>query len=170
MDDTLIAMIKERGDKSKLLIDLAKQTVAFKDDAGETGEPYAIKPLAELYGKGTGIDSVDFKDDSFLPLLMAIEEALYDAYRAQPSLTDAAALFALDRLCMSPEADVRNDPLACDIQIGIRVALSFNDYSRQDVRLGLRKVKQSAARHNKLAGTRGYLNFIRKHLGKQRAI
>jgi hypothetical protein len=169
MDDTLIAMIKARGDRSKLLINPAEQTIAFTNDAGETGEPYAVKPLAELYGQGTGINSVEFKDDAFMSLLMVIEEALYDAYKAGPSLTDADALLALDRLSMSPEANVQSDPLARDIQIGLRVTLSLNDYSRQDVKLCLRKVKQSAARHNKLSGTRGYLNFIRQQLGKQQA-
>jgi hypothetical protein len=169
MDDTLIAMIKERGGKSKLIINSIDQTIALANDAGEGDEPYAVKPMAELYGTGTGFDSVEFKDDAFIPLLMSIEEAIYDSYRGVPSLTDAAVLFALDRLCMSPEADVQSDHLASIIQIGLRVTLSLNNYSRQDVRFCLRKVKQSATRHNKLAGTRGYLNFIRQQLGKQLA-
>jgi hypothetical protein len=32
----------------------------------------------------------------------------------------------------------------------------------------LRKVKQSAARHNSTTGIRGYLNFIREQLSRQR--
>jgi hypothetical protein len=167
MDETLLAIVKDNGDQKTVTINYGKQTISFGKGASDAGEPYAVKAIAQLYGNGTGLESVEFKDDLFLPLLLAIEEAIFEAYKAEPALTDAAVLFALDRLCMSPEADVRNDPLAGNIQFSLRVTLSLNDYSRQDVRLCLRKVKQSANRHNKLSGTRGYLNFIREQLGKQ---
>ena len=160
-------LVREKAGKQKLEINLKDQTIALMNESGETGTPHAVKPLAQLYGSGTGSESVEFEDNAFLSLLLSIEESILDAFKDQPSLTDAGVLFALDRLCMTPDANMQSDPLAVDIQFALRVALSLNNYSRQDVRLCLRKVKQSAARHNKLAGTRGYLNFLRKTLGGQ---
>jgi len=168
MDQAIIDLLRSRSGTKKLELNHANGTVSLVSETGELGEPLAIKPLPALYGTGTGLDSVEFKDDRFTPLLLCIEEAILDAYKAHPSsLTDGIVLSSLDRLCMSPEANLQNDPLGNIIQFAIRLTLSLNDFSRQDVRLCLRKVKQSAARHNKLAGTRGYLDFIKEQLGKQ---
>jgi len=124
-----------------------------------------IKPLAELYGKGTGLENADTSDPRMLALLMPIEESFVNAYAENPSLTDGAVLGALDRLCMSPEGPTGHDVLAAKVQLMLGITLSVNDFSRQDVRHALRKVKQSVVRHNKLGGTRGYLNFIAKTVG-----
>jgi hypothetical protein len=166
MDDTIVNLLKTRTNQTQLEINSGSQTVALVDSAGNIGTPVPVKPLADLYGRGTGLPSVEFVDDRFRPVLLAIEEAISDGYAGHPSLTDAAVISALDRLCMTPEANVQNDGLANSIQFALRVTLSLNNFSRQDVRLCLRKVKQSATRHNKLAGPRGYLDFIRKMLDK----
>jgi hypothetical protein len=65
---------------------------------------------------------------------------------------------------MSPEAEAAQDELATAVQLKLRLVLSLNDYSRQDVRQALRKVKQSANRHNRDGGRRGYLDFITQML------
>ncbi len=65
---------------------------------------------------------------------------------------------------MSPEAAAAADVLAARIQLSLRLTLSLNDYSRQDVRHALRKVAKSVARHTRLAGPRGYLTFLRRQL------
>ena len=160
MDEVLKAIMNAHGKQHEMLLDESAGTLQLSENGQGIGEVYAIKPLPQLYGRGTGVDSVEFTDDRFMALLMSIERTLVNAYSDHPSLTDGLVLAALERLCLSPEADARPDPLAASVQFQLRVTCSMNDYSRQDVRHALRKVKQSVARHNKLAGTRGYLNFI----------
>ncbi|MFI5381762.1 MAG: hypothetical protein ACHRHE_20895 [Tepidisphaerales bacterium] len=50
------------------------------------------------------------------------------------------------------------------IQLSLRMALSLNDYSRQDVKQAIRKILKSVDRHTKAAGQRGYLDFIHKYI------
>lgn len=125
---------------------------------------YTIKPLAKLYGPGSGKDSIDPTDPQFMPLLLGIEESILSAFEHRPTLTDAAATTALQQLAMSPEMDVSNDDLAEAVQYNLRLTLSLNDYSRQDVRHALRKIGKSIARHTRTQGPRGYLTFIKEHM------
>jgi len=164
MDRALIAMLKADPAEKAIQTNAFDGTVAVVDENGKTGEPYRVKPLNQLYGQGTGSPSVEFADTRFQPLLIAIEDTVVKSYRQLPELTDGHLLAALEPLCMSPEADTRSDKLAARVQFALRLTLSLNDYSRQDVRHCLRKIKQSVLRHNKLAGMRGYLNFIHKTL------
>lgn len=167
MDEALKARIANAagGEQILRLADRGGDAVELLANANATsGERVPLKPLAELYGAGTGKASVDLRDDEFLALLMAIEESIVRHDRGARGLTDGTVIGSLDRLCMTPEADVRNDPLALDIQASLRLTLSLNDFSRQDVKHALRKVKQSVNRHNKLSGTRGYLTIIREQL------
>ena len=169
MDEQLKSIIIDRPD-ARTVIEFSNPATGevrlLPSPTATSGQTHTLKPLAELYGAGTGLESVELTDDRFMPLLMSIEETFVDAFRADHSLSDGAVLTALDRLCMTPEADVRNDRLALSVQAGLRLTLSLNDYSRQDVRHALRKVKQSVARHTRLAGTQGYLTFIRQQLGR----
>jgi hypothetical protein len=167
MDDTLKAKVAAAGKDGQVIrftnpdageIDLIPRQGA------EAGERYTLKTMPDLYGAGTGKDAVDLRDDEFLSLLMSIEEAIVDYDGPRRQLTDGMVLMALDRLSMTPEANVAGDPLAVSIQAGIRLTLSLNDFSRADVKHALRKIKQSFNRHNRLAGTRGYLSFIRAQL------
>lgn len=112
------------------------------------------------------MESVDFKEETFYPLLLAIEECFLKGMCALAITTDSQILAALDRLCMTPEADVAADDIAFRLQFDVRVALCLNDYSRNDVRHALKKVRQSATRHNKRGGPRGYATFILETLGK----
>lgn len=121
---------------------------------------YRIKPMDELYGKDRGITSVQGTDDHYMPLLMGIEGMIADHYRRDRSLTDAKVLLALKALSMNPGAPCRNDMLCQAIQFGLRLTLSLNDYSKQETRQAIRKVAQSVERHTRLAGPRGYLEFI----------
>jgi hypothetical protein len=161
MDETFAKLFHESGSGGQTLeINPEAGTVAMVDTDGKAGEPYAVKPIGELYGNGTGQQSVDLTDETFLPLLIGIEQEFVTTYRRDDSLTDSAVIASLDKLCMSPEADTRSDPVANRVQFALRLSLSLNNYSRQDVRLCLRKIKQSVIQHNKIAGTRGYLRFI----------
>jgi hypothetical protein len=121
---------------------------------------YALKPLDQLYGQGYGVSSLDMKDRRFLPLLMVIETEIVNHYRAEPSLTDGLVALSLSKLSMNPAADCGDDVLCRRIQLALRLCLSLNDYSRQEVKLTIRKVAQSVERHTSLAGRQGYLTFI----------
>jgi hypothetical protein len=130
--------------------------------------PYTLKTLPELYGPGTGASSIDPRDEQFRPLLMAIEgEICRYADTEAPGLTDGQVLLAVKDLAMNPDADP-SDPLARRIAIALRLAVSLNDYSRQDVRGALRQVAKSVERHTKSEGRRGYLQFIRQFFAKAR--
>jgi len=125
---------------------------------------HMLKPLNDLYGQGTGRETLDPRDGLFLPLMMSIEEPILEEFEKNPRLTDAKVAIALDRLCNSPENDPGPDELARRIQNRLRFCLSVNDYSRQDVRHALRKIAKSVARHTREAGPFGYLRFIQEHL------
>lgn len=133
--------------------------------SGEKAVAYRLKPLAELYGAGTGAETVDPANKVFLPLLHGIESQIlrYDVAQ-RGHLTDGQTSLALEKLAMSPEADVGNDVMANRIQIGLRLTLSLNNYSRQEVKQAIRRVAKSVELHTKQSGARGYLSFIRKHV------
>jgi hypothetical protein len=167
MDPQIAELVAARKANTKMELSHRDQTLALLNDDGTPGQALPVKPLAQLYGSGTGLDHVEFDDQRFLAVLMAIEEAIFDADRRTNRLTDSAVLIALDRLCMTPDAPVTNDPVADLIQFSLRVTLSLNDFSRQDVRQCLRKVKQSCARHSKTGGVRGYVDFIHEQFSRQ---
>jgi hypothetical protein len=178
MDQQLLSLISDEPaptEAGRPLTRKTEQTIRFVDDArGEievsslTGAQsslrFVLKPMRELYGPGTGRDSLDPTDETFTPLLLAIEEPIVLGFHENRRLTDAQVSIALDRLCTCPEADVNSDRIAQRIQLNLRLYLSLNDYSRQDVRHALRKVAKSVARHTRLAGPRGYLTFIAEQL------
>jgi hypothetical protein len=123
----------------------------------------AGKPLPELYGKGTGFPSVDEFNPVFQPLLEGIEIAIVEYNEEHESdLMDADVDLALDRLTLNPEANVSDCQLALFVQNELRLILSENDYSRDEVKQALRKVLRSVQRHTKIAGVNGYLKFIRQ--------
>ena len=130
-------------------------------------QPYTLKPLRELYGSGNGTDVVDPEDEIFMPLFLAIEEeiAKYDQTE-NPGLTDGTLALTLNQLGMEPEA-ISGDPLSQRIQTVLRLCLSLNNYSRQEVKAALRKINKSVDRHSRVAGRRGYLDFIVKFFGRR---
>jgi hypothetical protein len=125
------------------------------------GERFELRPLDELYGAGVGAATVDPMDDRYMPLFLAIEEAIQLVYRANRGLTDGAVHLALSELSMNPSAETR-DVLARAVQFQLRLLLSLDDYSRQDVKGAVRKIAKSVERHTKSGGPRGYLEFVRR--------
>ena len=176
MDGELLAIIKGvrhpgGGDPHIDLVDPVGGRIEVQAAGPDAAPPvsHTLKPLAALYGKGTGRDALDTLDPAFTPLLMSIEQVFVDRFRVEPELTDAAVTVALDRLCLSPEASPGRDSVAIDVQFRLRLTLSLHDFSRSDVRHALRKVKQSVARHTRQSGVRGYLTFIRQQLAAARS-
>jgi hypothetical protein len=128
--------------------------------ASENAYARGLRPLAELYSPAEGA-TADPKVPVFVPLFLCIEEAitLYDT--DEETLTDAKVSLALDRLSLSPE-EAAPDPLIERIQAALRLTLTVNSYSRQQVRQAVRKIGKSVVRHEN--GQRGYLEFIRQFL------
>jgi hypothetical protein len=162
MDQELLDLMDLQANNQvevRLLVD--KQAVEVSTTEGPRTHP--LRPLDQLYGKGTGLSSLDGRDQQVQPLLLAIELPITEYYADHPRLTDGQVLLSLKLLSMNPAA-AATDELAHGILVSLRLALSINDYSRQDVKMALRKIGQSVERHMKEAGTRGYLTFISQYL------
>jgi hypothetical protein len=146
--------------------------VDFKFVNEETGEVeveaagkktrYTLKPLAELYGPGRVVSSIDPKDDHYMPLLLRIEEDIITHDGAALDLSDGLVSLALDRMASNPAAAPGSDALCRRLQLGLRLVLSLNDYSKQEVKLAIRKIAKSVELHTSLGGIRGYLDFIHR--------
>ena len=132
---------------------------------GDQQEPYTLKPLAELYGPGSG-KTVDAQNDIFMSLFLSIEEEIVRFDSNEELLSDGRVALVLNGLSLNPEAPA-TDALAQQIQAALRLNLSINDYSRQEVRQALRKIEKSVARHAGAHG-RGYIDFIHKFFGRLR--
>jgi hypothetical protein len=167
MDETLAAKVDELAGRISTSLKARDVSIRFTDNDGtveiihgDKKEPYKLKPLKALYGVGLG-PSVITSDEAYMPLLFSIEEEIVRFDEKCEPLTDAAVALALKGLSMNPEQSLA-DPLAKSIQISLRLSLSLNNYSRQEVRQAIRKIEKSVARHND--GSRGYLEFIHEHL------
>jgi len=102
-------------------------------------------------------------DPRYLSLLHAIEGAIKRTYMVNPELTDSDVMIALDQISMKPEITLNNKVIK-QINQELRVALSMDDYSRDEVRKAMRKILSSVKRHKAAAGIRGYLEFISEHV------
>ncbi len=164
MDETLIALmgpVRGSEDSTELRIDPATAEVEL--DTPQGPRRHALRSLDQLYGKGHGISSMDPRDEQAMPLLMAIESAIMRFWRENPALTDGHVLLSLRELAMNPSADTR-DVLAREIQLDLRLLLSLDDYSKQEVKLGVRRIIRSVELHTSLGGRRGYLTFIKDYV------
>ncbi|MCX5674734.1 MAG: hypothetical protein NTX87_06975 [Planctomycetota bacterium] len=126
---------------------------------------HILKPLPELFGQGHGIMPTDPTDEQFLPLLMCIETSIVSHYETDPRLTDSHVRLILSRLATKPGCDPGDDELCRRIQVNLRIFLSLDDYSRQEVRWALHKIERSVRLHSSLDGPQGYLDFISGMLG-----
>jgi hypothetical protein len=145
-----------------LLVDPGEGSVSL--DTPDGRRRHLLKPLSALYGKGHCTSPPDPEDEGFLPLLMCIEDAIVRRDREVPNLTDGQVALALSRLLTKLDGDPGDNTLTRYIQANLRLQLSLNDYSRQEVIWALRRVARSVDRHRRAAGVRGYLDFIREFL------
>jgi hypothetical protein len=122
---------------------------------------HKLRPLHELYSNEE-VNSLD--EDRRLSLLYAIEGAIKRFYEGEPELTDGAVIRALEKLTMKPEIFDDDDALLKRIRCELRLKLSANNYSRDEVRQALRKILGSAKRHNDREGRRGYLDFVMEYV------
>src|SRR5438093_1191513 len=97
-------------------IRIAEDRSHIEIDTAQGPREFTLRPLAELYGPGTGRESVDPQDEVFAPLFLAIEQTIVLYLRAHPSMQDAEALLALERLSINPDCDPGPDVLTREIQ------------------------------------------------------
>lgn len=152
--------------------ELADNAISFHEEedglvrvSGPKGAfEHRLKPLAELYSSGAAdLAVMKWDDPRYLSLLYAIEGEIKRVYEANPEMTDSAVMLALDQLAMKPET-TSNDLLVKAVTRRLRLTLSMDDYSRDEVRKALRKILASVKRHKAAAGVRGYLDFIMAHV------
>jgi hypothetical protein len=166
LDQDLRKLITERADtagKTAMTVGSSGWLDEITVGTGEKAATYRLRSLPSLYAERADGTTIDPQSEAFRPLLHGIESQIvrYDiGVRAR--LTDAAVSLSLGKLALSPEGDAGNDVLANRIQIGLRLALSLNNYSRQDVKHALRRVAKAVETHTKKSGPRGYLNLARR--------
>lgn len=170
MDQTLLQTIgKPKAGSSELRFP-DNMTVCYVDEGAgdievvieETVKPYRLKPVDELYAPDSGTASINIEADAYMPLTKSIESAILEYFLKNPGLTDGTVQLALDRLALQPGADPIKDELCQNIQLGMRITLSLNNYSKREVVAALRKISRSVQRHSRLSGHRGYLEFIER--------
>jgi hypothetical protein len=122
---------------------------------------HKLKPLSELYSyeKSGGLEDKDRQ----LSLLYAIEGSIKRYYETHPELTDGTVILALEKLAVRPEI-VSDDPFIKRLTNELKLKLSGSNYSRDEVRRGIRKILESAKRYNQREGRRGYLDFILEYV------
>jgi hypothetical protein len=124
---------------------------------------YKLKPLIELYGKDRG---ANIKSDEFVPLLAAIEEqVVLHNLEEEPTLSDGPVLLIMKQLGMDPDHEPA-ERLGKRIHGSLRLCLSLNEYSRQNVKNAFRQISKSIQIHTSMGGIRGYVGFIREFFGK----
>ncbi|MEW6571456.1 MAG: hypothetical protein AB1390_09820 [Nitrospirota bacterium] len=106
---------------------------------------------------------IRWEDPQYMTLLYSIESAVKRICEDNPELTDSSVILALESLALKPE-NVNNDVIVKAINLELRLQLSMSDYSRNEVKRAIRKILNSARKHNKAGGIRGYLDFIFEHV------
>ena len=134
----------------------------IKFDGDDETEPYTLKPLDQLYGRGNP-GSPDPQNLAFMPLFTAIESEIVKFDEEAEGLTDAHVILSLNAMGMNLEKP-SSDPLIQWLQGALQLTLSLNNYSRQEVRQAIRRVGRSVERHQESGRGRGYLNFIRQYV------
>ncbi len=166
MDQELVERLKQQGETERSFMMTVEDPsrkgellLIFGDDADQ--EPYSLKPIDELYSKGAVDRSVDPQDPNFLPLFMSIEMAILGYYKQVETLTDAQVEMIIDRFSRNPGLDPGEDMLYGLISKELRLALSFRDYSSQEVKQVFRRIRKSIHFYSERGGFTGYLDFLR---------
>jgi len=120
---------------------------------------YQLKPFEELYAEQ---ESRKNTKEELMSLLYQIERTIKE-YDINNDITDSSVILNLEQLSMKTEVPAQNDLLR-SMTDHLRMFMSMHTFSRSELRQGINRVLRSARRHNKVDGTRGYLNFIRENV------
>ena len=151
---------EDKSEVSSLSLSISNDGNMVKIGSEQETIIHELKALKDLYAPASGMAK---SPDDMLSLLHAIEGALKRYYQEHRELTDAAVILTLENLAVKPEYEGA-DEVAREVVSMLRLQLSTNNYSRDEVRQAIRKILASAQRHNKHSGRRGYLQFILKHV------
>jgi hypothetical protein len=128
--------------------------------ADEAEFVYQLKPLKELYAEHESKKNIE---EEMMSLLYHIESTIKGYDIENNGLTDTSVIMALEQISMKPEAPAQD--MFLRIMTGnLRMFMSTHCFSRSQLRQGINRVLRSVRRHNKIDGTRGYLDFIREHV------
>lgn len=152
----------DKKDSEAALRIVDEETGEIEIDSPDGAKKYFLKPLTDLFCSGSGASSIDWKDKRFIPLLFCVEEEIINIDNASTGMTDGLVGLTLDRMAINPATAAGNDPICRRIQLALRIQLSMNNYSKQEVKLAIRKIAKSVELHSSHAGIRGYLDFIHK--------
>jgi hypothetical protein len=157
--------LEEKSDQAEFSASFSKDEDGLVRISSAKGNfIYKLKQLNELFSpeKSETVD-IRWEDPQYMTLLYSIESAVKRIYEDNPELTDSSVILALESLALKPE-NVNNDVIVKAINRELRLQLSMSDYSRNEVKRAIRKILNSARRHNKVGGIRGYLDFIFEHV------
>ena len=163
MDQTLIDLLTAAGKNESIdsdirIIDGRAGEIEFDGVGGPT--KYTLKPLGELYGSGRGFSSADPLNKAYESLFYTIERSILTYYESDENLSDGIVGLTLDRMGVNPACDPRDDELCRCLQFDLRLFLSLENYSKQEVRQAFRTISRSVQRHSG-----NYLEFIEEQLG-----
>ncbi|GJQ24640.1 MAG: hypothetical protein HRU72_02940 [Planctomycetia bacterium] len=156
--------VDEKGEQMKFALSFSNEGEGLvKIETAKGGFVYKLKQLNELFSPGNDKTPVIvWKDQRYMPLLYTIERAIKKVYEeCSYRLTDSDVIPALKALAVKSESVSKNS-ISKSINQELRLQLSTNDFSRQEVKMAIRRILNSAERHNKHRGLRGYLDFIVK--------
>lgn len=171
MDKIFIELIKKKSSMNKEFIFHSGTDTSFaeKDDGlylryitpkkKEVWE-YKLKELSELY-EGDGVFSFESDEETehYIPLMEAIESAIDLYYIGHPDLKDKNVISTLEQLILKTDVKPYSELLKA-IQNNLRLCLSTNIYSKQEVKGGLKRILKSVKFHHQMDGAQGYVNFV----------
>lgn len=127
---------------------------------------YKLKELEELYEGEKLFNLVTDADiDYYWPLLESIESAIDETYQDNQELKDKNIKVILERLQQKPEINI-NSKIIKLIQNNLKVCLSFNIYSKKEVKGAFKRILKSLKYHHQIDGPTGYLDFLKHRFDK----
>ncbi len=114
--------------------------------------------------KDIDIDSInDDNKERFYPILMNIEETIFNYYIEDNSLKDSDVMELLKNLRNNIFSEnAKFNDLEQHIIINLKIILFYNNFSRKEVILSISRILGSVKLHRSLGESRGYLKFISK--------
>ena len=123
-------------------------------------EKHTIVELCKESGTDFDCITEDTKE-VFYPILMAIEETIWNQYSKDSSLKDSEVIESLKKLRDGVFSEnTRFNELEENIVKKLKLVLFLNNHSKRDLSLSISNVLNSAKLHRSSDGSRGYVTFI----------
>ena len=151
----------ERSDASETDDGIEAEEKELKEKL-ENFNPKEYSVLELCKESGTGINAInDANTETFMPLLMAIEETIWRHYSENDSLKDSNIIESLKSIRGNIFSnDIQFNKMEKDMINKVKIVLFLNNYDKRDLSLSISRVLKSAKLHKSSGGSRGYLNFI----------